>query len=135
MNNVIYDSLQAYRFPKTHDFTIQECRILDVREVVCFFSAEQYSKQNYARLESSDILLEARKCGAARRWFFLCPKCSTPCEYLYVPPTESIQPADSLYDPPRADWRCRGCWNLSYASQKFGRTNALRRQLPPRRAL
>lgn len=33
------------------------------------------------------------------------------------------------------DWRCRICAGLNYASQHYGRTHNLRRQLPPRRAL
>lgn len=81
-------------------------------------------------------MLVARQCGAARRWYFLCPACQRPREYLYVPPD---QPAprlkESLYAPPIGDWRCRKCWNLNYASQHYGRTHALRRKLPPRRIL
>lgn len=190
MNNALYDPLEPHRFPKTHEFTIQECRALDVREVISFFSDDEYRNRDFARLKSSDLLLEARKCGAARRWFFLCPTCARPCEHLYLPPDEPgeahaavkpepEEPIPGMLSPsiiaaseeeggyyavvaraivraqsaraqrplpaseglarlpyvPVGDWRCRECWNLNYASQRFGRTNSLRRTLPPRRVL
>jgi hypothetical protein len=130
----MYDPIEPYRFEKRHEFTIQECTVLDVREVVCFFRADQYHKLDYLHL-ACRILLEARKCGAARRWYFMCPACSRLCEHLYVPPGKPVLPGETIEAPPRADWRCRECWNLNYGSQHYGRTHALRRQLPPRRGL
>jgi hypothetical protein len=187
----VYDPLESCRFPKRHDFTIQECRALDVREVVCWLTDEQHRTLPTITLESG-LVLVARKCGSARRWHFLCPTCHRPCEYLYLPPGEAgephatVEPAPEVYPggpspadlawaeaeggwfavvaraiareqaaasgrhgramsgpqarirlryEPVGNWRCRKCWNLTYGSQRFGRTHALRRQLPPRRSL
>ena len=67
--------------------------MLDVREVVCFFTTEQDRTLTHFWLESVDIPLTARKCGAARRWFFMCPACSRLYEHLYVPPGEPCSPS------------------------------------------
>src|SRR5262249_55664093 len=43
---------------------------------------------------------------------------------------------ETLFIPPNAsdgDWRCRSCWNLIYASQRYGRRHPLRRVLTSRK--
>lgn len=187
----MYDPLEPFRFERRHDFVVQECRAIDVREVVCWLDADQYRTVRSARLECG-LVIEARQSGAARRWYFLCPTCRRRCEHLYLPPGETgdahaaVEPQPEVYRcggispadlaegealggwfavvsraiareqgkatrrhlratgqsdvirvpyAPVGNWRCRKCWNLNYASQHFGRTHALRRQLPPRRIL
>ncbi len=201
----MYDPLESHRFPKRHEFVVQECRILDVREVVAWLGldhprvlerpairvrglvAPYRGHQATAACEAAacpscdgdgcpdcnrsgcrcrgagcmacttyggnrvgdlvqarrrgsdgcDLLLMRRQLGAAQRWNFLCPTCRRPCEYLHLPPKETVyrEREDSIYAPARGNWRCRRCWNLNYASQHYGRTHALRRQLSPRRVL
>jgi hypothetical protein len=181
----MYDPLEPYRLPKQHDFVVQECTPLDVRAVICWLTDEQYRTLSSITLENG-LELVAKRCGAARRWHFLCPSCSRACEHLYLLPGESGEPSAAVAPPewghgalspevlsaaeqeggwyaivaraiareqarqsgqgrpqnvvrlpylPVGNWRCRKCLNLNYGSQHFGRTHALRRQLPPRRAL
>jgi hypothetical protein len=180
----MYDPLEGNRFPKRHDFVVQECCVLDVREVVCWLTDDQYRTLSTVTLECG-LVLVARRCGAARRWHFLCPTCRRPGEYLYLLPGESGEAHAAVERPesdrasvsaeelawgeqeggwfatvaraiareqirrgaagpemrvtlpylPVGNWRCRTCANLNYASQHYGRTHALRREIPPRRAL
>lgn len=57
--------------------------------------------------------------GPFRRRWFVCPRCQRPREALYVPPD--------------FQWRCRICWDLIYASQRYGERHPLRKKLTPRK--
>lgn len=65
----MYDPLEPYRFPKRHDFVVQECRVLDVREVVCWLTEEQYRTLDAVRLPITPRMDEATRAAYA------CPRC------------------------------------------------------------
>jgi hypothetical protein len=98
----------ARKFPKVHDHIIQGCRSLDVRQFLCELDDESYRRLDTLEVREPRLTLVARQCGAARRWFFVCPCCERRCEYLFAVPDFSRPIADE-----DADWRCRVCGDLS----------------------
>lgn len=114
---------KAFRWPKRHTHVVEECGALTVRDLSS--QLPQFADATTLRWRPSphtSLTLIARQAGSVRRWWFRCPRCARPRESLFVPPT--AQPND---------WRCRRCWNLIYASQRYGRRHPLRQKLTPRK--
>lgn len=116
-------NLERHRWPKRHAYVVEQCRVVNVRDVLSPIDTEER-----ATLLSSprvrDLILIATDTGPIRRWWFRCPTCARLRESLFVPP-------NVVED----DWRCRACWQLVYASQRYGPRHPLRRVLTSRKRL
>lgn len=118
-------NLAAYKWPKLHEHVVEECRALDVRDVLGDLDAfhrailRSWNPPAYPRLT-----LIPRRAGPFKRWFFECPRCRRPCETLFVPP-----------GVPHQLWRCRVCWGLVYARQRYGHWHPLRKRLTRRKQI
>ncbi len=81
--------------------------------------------------------------GSRNRRYFKCPKCHRLVQNLYLPPTKVGDNGASNFEVTGfkvegklvvlAHFRCRWCWSLRYASQRFGRSHPIRRRLSPRK--
>ncbi len=110
--------LESYRFPKRHDFVVEECRVIDIREIVCWLMDGQRRTLNTVTL-GCGLVLVANRCGAARRWYFLCPACRRPCEHLYLLPGESGE-AHAVAEQPEPDRTTLSAEELAWAEQEGG---------------
>ncbi len=109
--------------PKRHDFVVQECESLHVTDVLPYLTGYHRDLiSSWNPPSHPSLTLVPWRGGPFRRWWWLCPRCGRMCENLYVPP-------DSRPD----DWRCRLCWSLIYASQRYGERHPLRKKLTHRR--
>ncbi len=107
---------------KRHAFVVEQCRAINVRDVFSpIDTQERASVLSSPRV--ADLELVSTDAGCVRRWWFRCPTCSRRRESLFVPPIAVD------------DWRCRICWDLIYASQRYGRRHPIRRVLTYRKQL
>jgi len=116
-----------HRWPKRHAHVVEECRALHVRDFLAEldpFLRERLSTWYPLGEEHPWFSLVRRYGGACTRWWFLCPRCARPCETLYRPP-----------DADEYDSRCRACWDLVYASQRYGARHPLRQRLTMRKQI
>ncbi len=113
-----------HKWPKRHDYLVEQCQALHVSEVLPYLSRINLRLiQTYLDAPGyPSLVLIPRRGGLFKKWYFACPRCRRPYETLYIPPESR-----------RADWRCRKCWSLVYASQRYGYRHPLRRKLTHRK--
>lgn len=110
-------NLVSYRWPKHHEWCVEQCAALHVTTVLSVVDAATLGRHRpWIFPELPFIRLIARPGGACVRWWFLCPGCGARCESLYRPPTATA-----------LEWRCRHCHSLVYASQRYGYRHPLRK--------
>src|SRR5262245_48118939 len=99
------------KWPKRHAHVVEECATVDVRDTISAFVPPDPNLRPIWQPapEFPWLRLVARIAGPFWRWWFLCPSCQRHCETLFLPP-----------GAPQYQWRCRACWNLVYASQRYG---------------
>src|SRR5262249_5583869 len=114
------------KWRKRHAHVVEECRMLDVRDVLPnLYGSDRVTLWSWNPPSYPSLTLVPQDVGPLRRWCFLCPRCRRCCETLFVPPDVSSD-----------DWRCRRCvchGGLVYASQRYGRRHPLRQRLTPRK--
>jgi hypothetical protein len=117
------------KWPKRHEHLVEACirhgRALHVGDVLPELSPRSkpfISRWNPPRYPA--LTLVARMGGPVLRWWFVCPSCRRRCEALYVPPGVAGE-----------EWRCRVCWGLVYAIQRYGFRHPLRRVLTARKRI
>ena len=91
---------------RKHRYCVEECLILT--------PDHYFLKWRYL----PEMLLVARLDGVAMKFFLGCPKCNVAVEYLTMVPQEG------------AEWACRICNGLVYASQRYSNPNHPLRLLP-----
>ena len=91
---------------RKHLFCVEECAILTPEHYFLKFR------------NLPDMQLLARRDGVAMKFFLGCPKCKVAVEYLTMVPQED------------AEWACRICNGLVYASQRYSNPNHPLRLLP-----
>ena len=115
--------IEPYKWPKRHQYVVEECKSLHVNDVSIYLDRfhrsilRTFNPQNYPNL-----LLVSRMGGPFKRWWWECPHCRRRRDALYLPP-----------DVSGWDWRCRKCWDLVYASQRYGYRHPLRKKLTYRK--
>ena len=115
-------ALERYKWPKLHERVVEECRSLDVSDVLTLDAFHRARLRSWSPPTHPWLLLVSRWGGPFRRWWFECPECGRRCETLYRPP-----------GPLHEDWGCRMCWDLIYASQRYGRRHPERQVLTRRK--
>ena len=117
------ERLEQYKWPKWHAYTVEECKALHVDDALPYLSSYHKSALlNWTPYTHHHLTLVSQMCGPFKRWWWQCPRCQRRVENLYVPPG-----AEGW------DWRCRKCWSLIYASQRFGANHPLREKLTRRK--
>lgn len=114
-----------HKWPKKHEYVIEECECLNVRDVLMHLPA--YNAQNLIPWDAPGIpylRLVPGRGGIFIKWWLQCLSCGSKCENLFIPP-------DGRFN----DWRCRGCHSLVYASQRYGKRHELRKVLTPRKRI
>jgi hypothetical protein len=117
---MITAAFELQKWPKRHEHLVEECvaagRVLHVSDVLPYLTGWH---RNVIRSWNPPthpwLTLVPRMGGPFRLWWFLCPTCRRRCEALYIPP--GARPDDH---------RCRICWGLIYASQRYGHRHSLR---------
>lgn len=104
-----------HQWPKLHDYVVEECEALTARDA----RLGAWSPPGHPTLR-----LVARRGGCFMQWWLCCPTCGRRCGALYRPPGFAS-----------AEWRCRLCWSLVYASQRYGYRHPLRRRPTYRKRL
>jgi hypothetical protein len=120
-------SFLLQKWPRRHEHLVEEClargRALHVSEVLPYLTG--YHRELISRWNPPThpwLTLVPRMGGPFRRWWFVCPRCQRLREALYVPPGVQWE-----------EWRCRICWDLIYASQRYGQRHPLRKKLTHRK--
>jgi hypothetical protein len=121
-------AFERQKWPRRHEHLVEECvaagRVLHVSDVLPYLTGWH---RNVIRSWNPPthpwLTLLPRMGGPFRLWWFLCPICRRRCEALYVP---GARPDDH---------RCRTCWGLIYASQRYGFRHPLRRVSTPRKKI
>ncbi len=115
-----------HKWPKHHAYVVEQCEALHVSEVLPYLHP-----LNHALIETwwsppthPSLRLVPRRGGPFKKWYFACPRCWRPYETLYVPPGGRPE-----------DWRCRVCWDLIYASQRYGVRHPLHKRLTHRKKI
>src|SRR5262245_29015838 len=120
-------AFERHKWPKRHAHLVEECvvarRVLHVSDVLPHLGRGWQTQliRSWSPPTHPGLTLVPRMGGPFRRWWFLCPTCERRCETLFVPPKARAD-----------DWRCRVCWDLIYASQRYGTRHPLRRVPAPR---
>ncbi len=124
LSPVTNPGFEASQWPMRHAYVIEECRALHVSDVLFDLPLPDRKRLSSWRPPAHpQLLLVRRPGGPCIRWWLVCPRCRRRCENLYIPPTRGG----------RDDWRCRKCWSLIYASQRFGERHPLSRKLTHRK--
>ncbi len=111
------------KLPKRHAHVVEECRALDVRDVLSHLDGfHRAILRRWNPPTHPWLTLVPHRGGPFRRWWFQCPRCQRRCEALFVAP-----------DVTGEDWRCRVCWSLVYSSQRYGHRHPLRQKLTARK--
>ena len=99
------------KWPKRHEFLVEQCQTLHVSQVLPYLHRLNLKLiDTYLTLSTHPCLrVVPRPGGPFKKWYFRCPRCQRPYETLYIPPAGRPH-----------DWRCRVCWGLVYASQRYG---------------
>jgi hypothetical protein len=111
-------ALMRHKWPKLHDFVIEQCRGRHVGELLARVPDECWERMHPVVVEDDrgSFVLLPRRGGPFVRWWLVCPKCQARRECLYQRP-----------DSAPNEWRCRVCHALIYASQRYGYRHALRK--------
>ena len=114
------------KWPKRHEFLVEQCQALHVSEVLPYLHRLNLKLiDTYLTLSTHPYLrVVPRRGGPFKKWYFQCPWCRRPYETLYIPPAGRPN-----------GWRCRVCWGLVYASQRYGFRHPLRKKLTHRKRL
>ena len=118
-------AFEQHKWPKKHDYLVEECEPLNIRWVLGYLTA--YHAQYFlpwSPPSHPNLTIVPRRCGRIVRWFFQCPCCGRRCEDLF--------PA---YLGDRDNLKCRICSNLIYASQRYGHRHPLRKKLTSRKRI
>lgn len=117
-------ALARARWPKRHDFIVEACSVVTVRDVLADVTPEARGRGLWCH-PHCPLWFLTRHEGAVLRTWFLCPRCRSPRGALYQPP-----------DSPGAPWCCRECvggTGAMYASERVGLRHPLRAVLTPRK--
>jgi hypothetical protein len=112
----MYDPLEPHRFPKRHEFVVQECRTLDVREVIGWLANEHPQAISYPAIRVAGFVGRYRDPETMAAYEeAACPSCD----------------GDGCQDCKYSGCRCRGsgcsaC--TSYGSNRVGDRVQSRRQ-------
>jgi len=117
-------AFEQRKWPKKHDFLVEQFDPLNVRDVLGSISAYHADNRLPWNPPSHPHLTVVPKKRPPVRWYFLCPVCQRRCEDLYPP-----------YLGATKDLKCRICSNLIYASQRHGKRHSLRKELTPRKRI
>jgi hypothetical protein len=122
-------AFELQKWPKRHEHLVEECvaagRVLHVSDVLPYLTGWHRNViRSWNPPTHPHLTLVPRMGGPFRLWWFLCPTCRRRCEALYVLP--GARPDDH---------RCRTCWGLIYASQRYGFRHPLRRVATPRKKI
>lgn len=114
------------KWPRVHDYVVEECLELHVSDVLAV-SPPTWQRQLVRRWQPDPrhaprLWLVLAPAGYAERWRFCCPTCRRHCEALFVAPGAM-----------QTDLRCRTCWSLIYASQRYGERHPLRKTVTYRK--
>jgi len=117
-------AFEQRKWPKKHDYLVEQFEPLNVRDVLGYISAYHADNRLPWSPPSHPHLTVVPKKRPPIRWYFLCPVCGRRCEDLYPP-----------YLGATKDLKCRICSNLIYASQRHGKRHPLRKTLTPRKRI
>lgn len=117
-------AFEQRKWPKKHDYLVEQFDPLNVRDVLGPISAYHCDNRLPWNPPTHPHLTVVPRKRSPVRWFFLCPVCSRRCEDLYPP-----------YLGATKDLKCRICSNLIYASQRHGKRHPLRKELTPRKRI
>lgn len=111
------------KWPQLHAYVVEECRVLHVNDLLRHLSPFHRKLLRTWQPDKTRprVMLVSQMGGPFIRWWFI-PRCRRRCDALYMPP-----------DVKREDWRCRVCWGLVYASQRYGERHPLRKTLTHRK--
>ena len=111
------------RHPKRYAGTIEQAEQLHVADLLARLPAEE-RRAREVYVPAPNVILRRETKGVIRPWWvLLCARCGRRCEYVVKPPWAT--------DP--NDWRCRRCWNLTYASHRHGKSEESPARLLARR--
>ena len=115
-----------HKWQKRHEYLVEQCQAIHISEVLPSLSRLNLQLiQTYLDVPGHTFLrIIPRRGGIFKKWYFACPRCRRPFEALYVTPASRCD-----------DWRCRTCWSLVYASQRYGYRHPLRRTLTYRKKI